>query len=444
MIREITVKRIVNSILSRIPFIAALRAKHRYNHAVQEWLSLAKAIAGKPSSQRFDKLLIIPSEPYTLIGSRGDHAMMSAIIDKARLKNPNVKIAFLTASDVADEAAKTMGGMPLRAWENEINPEKIYASLKDYGPDAVALLGADVMDGYYGAYGTLCLLIVGDLCARLGARVGYIGFSFNAVPTIELKMAFERMHPSISFNLRDEVSNQRFKQFTARDTYQVADAAFCLKPDMQGAAYKEVSEWVNQQRKSGNIVLGINVHPMLIKNAAPHQIRQLTDSLANAVYGVSQQKAQQRAVSWLFISHDFRSKIADNICLDVMVRQLQAKDLKNMFQVAGQPSAATLKAIVGLVDCLVTGRMHLAIAALGMGVPVLALTYQDKFQGLFDYFSLPEWLLVSPNAALESQELIKKIEQFIEQREALQQTVTARLASVQELSDKNFMFLDIK
>lgn len=439
MIREITVKRIVNSILSRIPFIAALRAKHRYNHAVQEWLSLAKAIAGKPSSQRFDRLLVIPPDPYTLTGSRGDHAMMTAVIDKARAKNPSMHIAVLTATDAADMAANKMGCVPLRAWQDMINPEQLYADLKSYAPDAVALLGADAMDGYYTSYGTLGYLIIGDLCARLGARVAFIGFSFNAAPAPELKAAFQHMHPSVRFNLRDAISNSRFKAFTSRDTHQVTDAAFCLKPDAQGAEYKSVSAWVSQQREAGNEVIGFNLHPMLIKHASTRQIKALVDGMVNVIAGVSQRKK----VGWLLVPHDFRAKLADNICLDAIAKQLQARGLKNILHITGQPTAATLKGMVGLADGLVTGRMHLAIAALGMGVPVLALTYQDKFQGLFDYFNLPEWLLVSPNAVLETQDLIAKIEQFIDERSNLQKAIRAHLPKVQELSNNNFMFMDI-
>ncbi|MDX1921769.1 MAG: polysaccharide pyruvyl transferase family protein [Alphaproteobacteria bacterium] len=406
MTKKITIKRIVNAVLSRIPFVAALRTKHQYNKTLQQWSLFIQSATAKPASQCFDRLLIIPSEPYTLIGSRGDHAMMTAIIDKARLKNPNIKIALLTATNGADAAAHKMGCVPLRVWQDRINPERLYADLKSYAPDAVALLGADAMDGYYTSYGTLSYLIIGDVCARLGARVAFIGFSFNAAPAPELKAAFQQMHPAVSFNLRDAISNRRFKEFTSRDTHQVADAAFCLKPDVQSAEYKSVSHWARQQREAGNLVLGFNLHPMLIKHASAQQIKALVDGIVNVISGVSQHKK----ISWLLVPHDFRDKVADNVCLDAIAQQLQGRSLKNALQVTGQPTAATLKAMVGLTDGLVTGRMHLAIAALGMGVPVLALTYQDKFQGLFDYFDLPEWLLVSPNAAFETQGLIAKIE----------------------------------
>ena len=47
-----------------------------------------------------------------------------------------------------------------------------------------------------------------------------------------------------------------------------------------------------------------------------------------------------------------------------------------------------MKGLVGLVDFAVTGRMHLAIAALGMEVPVVALAYQGKFDGMMQRFDL--------------------------------------------------------
>ena len=41
-----------------------------------------------------------------------------------------------------------------------------------------------------------------------------------------------------------------------------------------------------------------------------------------------------------------------------------------------------------MVDLVLTGRMHLAIAALGMGTPPLCVAYMDKFEGLFHLFDI--------------------------------------------------------
>jgi len=53
-------------------------------------------------------------------------------------------------------------------------------------------------------------------------------------------------------------------------------------------------------------------------------------------------------------------------------------------------NAPEVKGLVGLVDLAVTGRMHLAIAALGMAVPVVALAYQGKFDGMMQRFALEQ------------------------------------------------------
>ena len=51
-------------------------------------------------------------------------------------------------------------------------------------------------------------------------------------------------------------------------------------------------------------------------------------------------------------------------------------------------NAWELKHLAGMVDLVLTGRMHLAIAALGMGTPPLCVAYMDKFEGLFHLFNI--------------------------------------------------------
>jgi polysaccharide pyruvyl transferase WcaK-like protein len=55
-----------------------------------------------------------------------------------------------------------------------------------------------------------------------------------------------------------------------------------------------------------------------------------------------------------------------------------------------------IKALSGQVDLVLTGRMHLAIAALGMGTPAFCTVYQGKFEGLMQMFEL-EGMTITPS-----------------------------------------------
>src|SRR5690606_15553883 len=100
-------------------------------------------------------------------------------------------------------------------------------------------------------------------------------------------------------------------------------------------------------------------------------------------------------------------------------------------------SAGELKQIAGGVDVLFTGRMHLSIAALGMGTPAGWATYQSKFEGLARHFDAPDWLLLSPQDAQNPDKLHAVLARLIDERTALRQLVADRLPSVKELSNLN-------
>ena len=68
-------------------------------------------------------------------------------------------------------------------------------------------------------------------------------------------------------------------------------------------------------------------------------------------------------------------------------------------------SARQVKAISGHCDLILSGRMHLAIASLGQGVPVVCLTYQDKFEGLMEHFGLKGNTFL-PRSILQGDQLV--------------------------------------
>jgi polysaccharide pyruvyl transferase WcaK-like protein len=94
---------------------------------------------------------------------------------------------------------------------------------------------------------------------------------------------------------------------------------------------------------------------------------------------------------------------------------------------------AEIKAMVAGLDFVLSGKMHLAIAALGQGVPVACIAYQDKFEGLFQHFEL-DGLTIQPQDVVEPGKLAAFFIEKYEQREALASQVRQRLPAVRELS----------
>jgi polysaccharide pyruvyl transferase WcaK-like protein len=163
------------------------------------------------------------------------------------------------------------------------------------------------------------------------------------------------------------------------------------------------------------------------------QIQALVDSAVIALRRV----CERRAVSVLLLSHDYRGKDGDDVCFRPIASALAAELGSKLMYPTEAFSAAQLKAIAGCTDGVVTGRMHLAIAGLGMERPVAALTYQDKFQGLFAHFEYPERFLLSPASASDPVQLAALMEDFVDQLPVLAARVRRFLPAAIAASSMN-------
>ncbi|AFK52117.1 hypothetical protein TMO_0278 [Tistrella mobilis KA081020-065] len=100
--------------------------------------------------------------------------------------------------------------------------------------------------------------------------------------------------------------------------------------------------------------------------------------------------------------------------------------------------AADLKGLAGILDGIVTGRMHLAIGSLGQGTPTVSVTYQDKFEGLYRHFGLPDWMLLSPQRYLTPGSFEAALTRFVDEIDQVTAIVESRAGAVKDLSRDNF------
>lgn len=378
-------------------------------------------------------VLFVPCDPKNLIGSRGDEAMIGAAVAAMSASGP-VRIVMITGSAHATALAQRLGLEPLPLWRREGFVVAAKDAIGHVRPDAVLVLGADVVDGCYSAETAMRLLIVADLAARARIPSIVLGFSFSSNAALPVRDVLDAIHPDVRLNLREEASLERFRAFTKASPRLVADVAFLLQPAAAGASHAAAAAWVAERRAAGRRVFGFNVHPMLVKDAPPKRLAGLVSACVDAVAAAH----AERHTAWLLLPHDFRGQLGDNVCLAPAAQQLGARLGADVMHLAGEPGAAELKAIAGLLDGVVAGRMHLAIAALGMGIPVAALTYQDKFRGLFRHFDLPEDLLVAPEEIDQGNRLRAMVGRLVDQSETLRTRIQEKLPAVISLSKRNF------
>lgn len=394
--------------------------------------------AAKPRVQAVDvhRAVFVPADPITFVGSRGDAAMMEAVLSFFRLNRPGADLYVASTNSKADDVAAAMGLKAVRVWGGPLMPIKFYRLLKTIRPDLGIVNGADIMDGYYSPVVSLRMIIAADLFVLAGGRAVFTGFSFNSNPATLVRLAFWMLDPTVKVNLRDPVSFDRFSKSTGCAGHLVSDSAFLLKPSAtleKGAS--QAVDWVNVQHALGRTVVALNVHPMLFKSEATEKaMGELLESLCSSV----SMDGDNSFTSWLLLPHDDRQKSGDIRTLAELHTALSVKLGDRVHFVEAPPSAAEIKTIMAYVDGAVTGRMHLAIAALGQGTPVMAFAYQDKFAGLLQHFCMPDWLILDANKARDPAFLSANLNRFIKELSELKGDVEKHLPRVVEAAESTF------
>lgn len=389
----------------------------------------------RPASTVLKRLLIVACDPRTVFGSIGDDAMITAVVQHARAINDRVEVDVVVNGLECADVLSARGFVPVDIFGRPDFVGALQQQFKTRKYDCVVVVGADVMDGYYNALVSAKLLAAADLAAAAGIKNVILGFSFNETPHPALSMFYSALHPDVAINVRDPVSLGRLKSFARTHAPLVADSAFSLvssEPD------EDTSAWIAQKRAEGYRVMGFNLHPMLFKDADRNQIDTIIARGAEALRFV----ADERPVCWLLIPHDYREGFGDQFCLQAISGLVPASLAGRVRYLDGQWSAPVLKGIAGKLDGIVSGRMHLAIAGLGKGVPVTCVAYQGKFEGLYQHFGLAASELLSPSAFYTDQGLKDALLQFVDQADDIRERVRQKLPEVLGLSKNNFQLFE--
>lgn len=354
-----------------------------------------------------------------------------ASVQQARAIDPNAHICIIVSGERAATIARDLGLKPIDLWKRDDFIAGFLAMLHSEGIGAMVANGADIIDGIYGVLVPGRMAYCADIAARIGVGATILGSSFSKQSRAELVQAFDEIGPDVAVCLRDQPSLDRFAATTKATPTLVADSAFMMQT---GEPDAEAGQWIARRREAGRLVLGFNLHPMLVKED-PERVRQLIASSVSSLRA----SIGKHTISWVLIPHDRRGVVGDLVVLQAAYDALVGEFGDDLLLIdASTRTAADLKAIAGALDGVVTGRMHLAIGSLGKGVPVLCVTYQDKFEGLFSHFDLPEAMLLSTPRALEPAVLEKAIDDFVADLSGLREIVVAALPAVQSRSRKNY------
>lgn len=385
----------------------------------------------KVSTQAASALFLPPDDP----GSLGDEAMLAA--GMKRIANQGIKqigIVCLKSNahwenlDLVTDTIN-MRGHFAGGWKDRFRFVQIVTRY-----DRFYCIGADVMDGFYSERRTLLFINLVSLAAKTGADATILGFSFNEQPTPASIQALANLPASVRLCCRDPISHERLTHHLQRPVDLVADVAFLLQPAKDSELAMSVSRWACDQRAAGRTLVGINANSLHLQSLPEFGFDDLIRLYTNALVELF---SSNQKFSFLMIPHDFRGQESDVSLAQAILEALPLEVKPYCMQVPTPCSAAEIKSICADLDVVFTGRMHLAIACLGQGIPVAGVTYQGKFEGLFNHFEL-QGMTIAPEKAFQPGVLASFLATLIARRKDVSQQIQSKLAKVQALSSSNF------
>lgn len=383
-----------------------------------------------PTPGMATRFAVIPCDTGDPSGSKGDMAMLAGLLLSLRARDPTSTFTIIGIKSHSI-AVPGIGETPVvPAWVGKTGAIAFDHLIRQH--HALFVMGADILDGKYGA--ALVQRIV-DYCnhsVQLGIPATFLGFSFNRHPRRPAVHALSRLHSKVTVNVRDQPSLDRFTRIVGIPATLCADIAFLMPPATEPEP--EAEAWISAMRDVGRGPVGVNLNahalaPALSQVGADALIARMADQLGLA--------GEDNKLAFMLIPHDLKPQSGDVAMLQALEKRLQQNGFPHVrYTLINRPDK--IKRVVGLLDLVITGRMHLAIASLGNGTPTLSITYQDKFEGLYQHFGLSLEHTIAPMQCLSDEWQIK-INHAYTQRHDNRELIRINLPQVKALASRNLV-----
>lgn len=299
--------------------------------------------------------------------------------------------------------------------------------------------GADILDGSQGLRIALPRLRLASLAVAAGLRASVCSFSLNASPAPAVIAAFKRLDHRVALYCRDEISQSRLNErLTAERAALSADVAFLLAPDRESSLSRKAAAWIDAQRQSGRVIIGLNINDMLCYYFPDLSPGALVDQYV-AIFEHLSRIVPNIAI--VHVPHNIHPNETmhgtDDFQLAQAFEQRLPTSLRgHTFMLPRTVRATEIRAICGLCDFLFSGRMHLTIASLAQGTPVFGVAYQGKFEGLFRHFGIRD-AIVTRGQLAQPDQAAALLADGIGRLPELRGRIQARLPAVLQLARDN-------
>lgn len=382
----------------------------------------------------FRGTVVLPPAPP---GSLGDEAVLTSVIEQTTgMTRP---VCFLAYGE--DDGWPSALAVDAKTFS--IAPFLDYQSLSNFlgfvwrvaSARKFLVCGTDVLDGHYSVEGSLDRINLIAVAASVGADVRVIGVSFNATADEKIKGAISRLPVGVRIFARDEISLDVLRNLGNADVRRSADPAFLMTPAGHSPTTAVLADWITQARGNGKTLLGMNVNHFLAHQHGADGAARLVERYAELIEELLEEMPN---LCICLLPHDRRGEVSD-FDLAAQVRgAIQSAFAGQVCVLPREVKAAEVKGVVSQLDAVFTGKMHLAIAALGACVPVAAIVYKDKkFLGLFKRFGLEAWLLPE-DAWQDSQQVKVFVQNLLRSSASVKTQIEQRLPEIRTLAREAF------
>ncbi|PRB81280.1 polysaccharide pyruvyl transferase family protein [Pseudomonas sp. MYb185] len=374
------------------------------------------AVAGGKWTPTYSLLIAPPGG-----GNIGDQAMVECFLENTP---GHIIIVCRTSADISLPAEYSERAQLM------VLPGLIYGHLASHLPSAlrfhqllrhahaVAIIGADIMDGAYNWHASSNRANLAWLAARTGVPVRILGFSWNGRAHHHALAALKRATAAgVQLCLRDPLSAERARADGLTNVTEVSDIVFAARTvNLEAAAHLLGSRPTNSRYAL------VNASGLIGKGH--QQIEEYRHVIS---------ELQHQGLQVVLLPHVSRPG-GDDLLL---CRQIhQALDDEQVLLIDHLLRPAQIRGLTAGASLVVTGRMHLAIMSLYHGVPAITLATQGKVEGLMRLFGA-ECLCVDPRPGF-GQSVVSVIRQVMSHPEDLRQHLLSKLPEVRTMAGRNF------
>jgi polysaccharide pyruvyl transferase WcaK-like protein len=304
--------------------------------------------------------------------------------------------------------------------------------------DAVMVLGADAACGAYGDDMLVALLYAGE-AARRGLRAGVVSAGFDSHPAATFQEVLGALPPSVAIVLRDEDAFARASGWLHRPLALGADLAYAVPLRDDATVPAVVSRFLRRARERGRPVVALSVHSLLVDvspyaQAQPKALGALLADVTRVIVHLVRLGSEV-----LLLPHDRRGRHSDEALAQALLSGLPDAVAAHVLD-AGRLTVTASRRVAAAVDVVVSGRMHLAISCLIAGIPVVCVTYQDKFGALLRGAGL-DGLALTPRELRDPEVVGGAVARALLTRGSLRRTMARHVATSRARTSHNMDFL---